>query len=176
MTLPNRPWFCIASRIKRKASTHPDLAYDVHDAVGHPESTTAGLVVAATSGTRLTREEFVRSASINGAQPSASRVSSGRRIRSGMLSEKSAAQMIAIRSDLILLKLLFLLLVASGTVAAQSAPESNLPKPGVKEVQVPFASLKASATIKVGGTADWGSDNRRRCLGGEHETLCRTPD
>jgi virginiamycin B lyase len=30
-----------------------------------------------------------------------------------------------------------------------------MPKPGVKEVQVPFASLKPSATIKVGGTADW---------------------
>jgi virginiamycin B lyase len=63
--------------------------------------------------------------------------------------------MIVIRSDLILRTLLFLLLLASGTVAAQSASESNHPKPGVKEVQVPFASLKASATIKVGGTADW---------------------
>ena len=28
-------------------------------------------------------------------------------------------------------------------------------KPGVKEVQLPFASLRPSATIKVGGTADW---------------------
>jgi virginiamycin B lyase len=28
-------------------------------------------------------------------------------------------------------------------------------KPGVKEVQVPFSSLKPSATIKVGRTADW---------------------
>lgn len=30
-----------------------------------------------------------------------------------------------------------------------------MPKPGVKEVQVSFASLRPSATIKVGGTADW---------------------
>jgi len=44
---------------------------------------------------------------------------------------------------------------AFGTLVAQSAPESNTPKPGVKEVQVPFASLKPSAMIKVGGTADW---------------------
>ncbi len=34
------------------------------------------------------------------------------------------------------------------TVAGQT-------KPGVKEVQVPFTRLKPSATIKIGGTADW---------------------
>jgi virginiamycin B lyase len=65
--------------------------------------------------------------------------------------------MIAIRSKCILAvtTLLFMLLGASGTLVAQSAPESNLSKPGVKGVQAPFASLKPSATIKVGGTADW---------------------
>jgi virginiamycin B lyase len=43
-----------------------------------------------------------------------------------------------------------------GIVAAQtSSAEWNVQKPGVKEVQVPFASLRPSATIKVGGTADW---------------------
>jgi len=64
--------------------------------------------------------------------------------------------MIAIRSNRILpVTILFVLLGASGTLVAQSAPESNLPKLGVKEVQIPFASLKPSATIKVGGTADW---------------------
>ncbi len=31
----------------------------------------------------------------------------------------------------------------------------KVPKPGIKEVQVPFSSLRTSATIKVGGTADW---------------------
>jgi hypothetical protein len=31
---------------------------------------------------------------------------------------------------------------------------TNVPRPGVKELQVPFALLKPSATIKVGGTAD----------------------
>lgn len=52
--------------------------------------------------------------------------------------------------------LVFVVLASAfGTVVAQSATESNLPKPGVKEVQVSFASLKPSATIKLGGTADW---------------------
>jgi hypothetical protein len=50
----------------------------------------------------------------------------------------------------------FVLLLASGTVAAQtSGSEWKVPKPGIKEVQVPFASIRPSATIKVGGTADW---------------------
>src|ERR1039457_7549956 len=51
--------------------------------------------------------------------------------------------------------LLFVILAANGTIVAQPATESNLPKLGVKEVQIPFASLKPSATVKVGGTADW---------------------
>jgi hypothetical protein len=54
------------------------------------------------------------------------------------------------------LKILLVVLAACYVAAAQtSATESNVPRPGVKEVQVPFASLKPSATIKVGGTADW---------------------
>lgn len=40
-------------------------------------------------------------------------------------------------------------------VAQTAGSESDLAKPGVKEVQVSFASLKPSATIKIGGTADW---------------------
>jgi virginiamycin B lyase len=53
--------------------------------------------------------------------------------------------------------LVFVVIIVSafGTLVAQSGPESNPPKPGVKEVQAPFASLKPSAMIKVGGTADW---------------------
>jgi virginiamycin B lyase len=54
------------------------------------------------------------------------------------------------------LKILLVVLAACYVAAAQtSATESNVPRPGVKEVQVPFVSLKPSATIKVGGTADW---------------------
>lgn len=49
-------------------------------------------------------------------------------------------------------KLLLLLGTTICTIAAQSA---NSPKPGVEGVQVPFASLKPSATLKIGGTADW---------------------
>jgi virginiamycin B lyase len=52
---------------------------------------------------------------------------------------------------------LALILAAStlATVAQMPSSEWNVPKPGVKEVQVSFASLKPSATIKIGGTADW---------------------
>jgi virginiamycin B lyase len=49
-------------------------------------------------------------------------------------------------------------LLASTTVggAASSATEtSNVSKEGVKEVQVPYSSIKPTATIKIGGTADW---------------------
>ena len=66
--------------------------------------------------------------------------------------------MIAIRSTrtLSVTKLLFLLLAGRGIAAAQTSnAEWRVPKPGVQEVQVPFVSIKPSATIKVGGTADW---------------------
>src|SRR5215472_11018711 len=53
-------------------------------------------------------------------------------------------------------KLLLLLVASCGTLRAQTAsPQWNTPKPGVKEVQLPLASLKPSTTFKVGGTADW---------------------
>jgi len=52
---------------------------------------------------------------------------------------------------------LVLALAASALSAVAQTPGSEWtdPKPGIKEVQVPFASISASATIKVGGTADW---------------------
>jgi hypothetical protein len=54
------------------------------------------------------------------------------------------------------LKLLLVVLTACQVVLAQtSGTDSNIPRPGVKEVQVPFTSLKSIATFKVGGTADW---------------------
>lgn len=52
-------------------------------------------------------------------------------------------------------KLLLLLTVCEAVLAQTSAPEWNGAKPGVREVQVPFASLKPIATFKIGGTADW---------------------
>jgi len=53
-------------------------------------------------------------------------------------------------------KLLLLLLSSTGAVVAQiSSTEWKVPKPGAKDAQVPFASLSPSATIKIGGTADW---------------------
>jgi virginiamycin B lyase len=54
------------------------------------------------------------------------------------------------------LKILLVVLTACyPTISQTSAKERNVPKPRAKEVQVPFASLKPSATIKIGGTADW---------------------
>jgi virginiamycin B lyase len=44
--------------------------------------------------------------------------------------------------------------VESGPAQTPAAP-GYVPKPGVKSAQVPFASLRPSTTIKVGGTADW---------------------
>ena len=53
-------------------------------------------------------------------------------------------------------KLLPLLLTVSTVGLAQiPATESNPAKPGVREVQVPFANLKPLATFKVGEAADW---------------------
>jgi virginiamycin B lyase len=53
-------------------------------------------------------------------------------------------------------KLLLVVLAAGHAVLAQtSGTDSNVPRLGLKEVQVPFASLKSSATFKVGKTADW---------------------
>jgi len=51
--------------------------------------------------------------------------------------------------------LLIFLLAACGTGAAQTAADSEIAKPGVKEAQVSFASLAPDATLKLGGTADW---------------------
>jgi virginiamycin B lyase len=48
------------------------------------------------------------------------------------------------------------LLFACSTAPALTAQRKAVrPKPGVTDVQVPFGSLKPSATIKIGGTADW---------------------
>ena len=55
------------------------------------------------------------------------------------------------------MKLRLLLIVLAGQIAlAQTCgTKPYVQRPGVKEVQVPFASLKSVATFKVGGTADW---------------------
>jgi virginiamycin B lyase len=52
--------------------------------------------------------------------------------------------------------LLLLLIATYGIVSAQNAGTGwNVPKPGIKEVQALFSSTKPTATIRVGGTADW---------------------
>jgi hypothetical protein len=84
MIPPNRPWFWIASLTKRRASTRPALAYDVHYAVGRPARTTAGLARAAMSGTRSTQEESARRASTRGLQPNISLAPAGRRTPTGI--------------------------------------------------------------------------------------------
>lgn len=45
-------------------------------------------------------------------------------------------------------KFAIVIILLAGTVGGQT-------KPGVKQVQVPFAQLRPVATIKIGGTADW---------------------
>jgi len=55
-----------------------------------------------------------------------------------------------------LLRLFLFLFAADGAVLAQTpAADTHVPRLGVKEVQIPFASLRPSATFKIGGTADW---------------------
>ena len=51
--------------------------------------------------------------------------------------------------------LILFVIATSGLLAAQSSsPEPLIQKPGVTQVQVPFAELRRSATFKIGGTAD----------------------
>jgi streptogramin lyase len=51
--------------------------------------------------------------------------------------------------------LLIVLMVGSSALAQTSEPVPEVPRPGLKEVQIPFAHLKPIATFKVGRTADW---------------------
>jgi virginiamycin B lyase len=54
------------------------------------------------------------------------------------------------------LKFFLIVIAFGGTLLAQMpGTEPDVPKPGVKEVQVPFTSLVPSATFKIGETADW---------------------
>jgi virginiamycin B lyase len=55
----------------------------------------------------------------------------------------------------ILQKPLIFFVVGICLAAAESFAENNVAKPGVKQVQVPFSSLKPSATFKIGKSADW---------------------
>jgi virginiamycin B lyase len=52
-------------------------------------------------------------------------------------------------------KALLLVSVAATGAAQDSPPERTVTRPGVKEFQVPFASLKPQATFKIGEDADW---------------------
>src|ERR1700733_16189812 len=73
----------IASPNKRKASTLPVLAFGARSAAGRPARMTAGLVVAAMSGTPSTLAGDAPPASVNGLRRNASPVSSGRHTRIG---------------------------------------------------------------------------------------------
>jgi streptogramin lyase len=50
---------------------------------------------------------------------------------------------------------ILLFVVACGLSAAQTSDATNVPKAGVNGIQLPFATLKPSVTLKIGGTADW---------------------
>ena len=45
--------------------------------------------------------------------------------------------------------------VTCGLTAAQTSNAAHVPRLGVKEVQLPFVTLKPSVTLKIGGSADW---------------------
>jgi hypothetical protein len=77
----------IASPNRRKASTLPVLAFGARSAAGRPARMTAGLVVAAMSGTPSTLAGYAPPASINGLRRNASPVSSGRHTRIGTRSD-----------------------------------------------------------------------------------------
>jgi hypothetical protein len=77
----------IASLNKRRASTPMAPASAARSADGRPARMTFGRVAAATYGTHLTPGEFARPVFMSGLQPSAARVSGGRRIRIGMRSD-----------------------------------------------------------------------------------------
>lgn len=58
---------------------------------------------------------------------------------------------LAVRSSISIWLGLLLLLAATCAASSQTAE----PKPGIKVAQVPFSSVTPSATLNVGGTADW---------------------
>jgi virginiamycin B lyase len=48
-----------------------------------------------------------------------------------------------------------MMISVSLALAQDAAPDGKILRPGVKEFQVPFASLKPGATFKIGADADW---------------------
>lgn len=50
---------------------------------------------------------------------------------------------------------IFLLATCAATAAQDPGKLPAPPKPGVKEIQLPFSTLKPSATFQIGATADW---------------------
>jgi hypothetical protein len=85
---PNCPSFWIAMPIKTRVSTRRALAFDARSVVGRPARTITGLVLAATRGTRSTREECAPLACTSGLQRSASPVCAGHPIPTGISSHE----------------------------------------------------------------------------------------
>jgi hypothetical protein len=50
---------------------------------------------------------------------------------------------------------IFLLASLAIAGAQDSSGASKIAKPGIKEVQIPYSSIKPTATMKIRGTADW---------------------
>jgi len=95
------------------------------------------------TGTRLIRAASAPPASISGLRLSVLPVQSGRLIRTGMLVD------IIMNAPKLIIPLLTIVLTQASAIG------QSIPKPGIKEVQVPYSSLKPSMTLKIGGTADW---------------------
>jgi hypothetical protein len=76
----------IANLRKRRVTIPLVRVFDAHSAAGRPARKTNGLVAAAMSGTRSTREAYARLVSINGLKLNVFRALAGRRIPIGMRS------------------------------------------------------------------------------------------
>ncbi|MBZ5651361.1 MAG: hypothetical protein LAO18_12855 [Acidobacteriia bacterium] len=68
------------------------------------------------------------------------------------MSRKSAGRSGLVKTSLFLF---LVMLSAQAGTAQSSAVDWNIARPGVAEVQVPFATLKPEATFKIGENADW---------------------
>jgi streptogramin lyase len=52
-------------------------------------------------------------------------------------------------------KVILLLFLIANALIGVAQTEGKISKPGIREVQIPFNSLKPLTAIKIGGTADW---------------------
>jgi virginiamycin B lyase len=148
------PLFQSASlRTIRSRASRNRRASAARSAAGRPARKTNGSASVDIRGTRSTPEASAQLAFTSGLKRNPSRVAAGRSTRSGMRTE-SVNTMKLVTSPKQRMSRMWVLLAAIAMFVPQVSQAAS-GKPGVREVQVPFGSLKPAATIKVGRTADW---------------------